>query len=236
MENRQSIYAFFIYAIAACIGLILVVSATWADVESASYGFDRRASAPFNGLRCPILMTVSEGRAITVTVKNTTDKPLSPSVKTEISTSILPVETLESIRLSPGESKRLEWIVGADNIDLDSFIFFKVLVFASYPVPDRETTCGILILNLPLSGRVLTIVAILLSVLGMGYGLFTLKKSDPAVGPVARAARPFTFLTVVMVAGLFFSFMGWWIQNIVVLVFAALTIVVTINSLIFKAE
>ena len=81
------------------IGLVIALLAVWSDYESTSYGFAKKANAPLRGLSCPLFIGNKESKVVSIKVSNSTDQPLSPSVRTEISTAQDPVSDLEFIRL-----------------------------------------------------------------------------------------------------------------------------------------
>ncbi len=164
------------YFVGLVAGLFLIVTSTWADMESTFYGFERLANAGLKGLSCPVLMTRAETGTISFDISNPTERRISPSIKTALSTSVLPDEFNETIEIAPGETRRLEWAVGPENVDLERFIFAKVLLYSSFPLPSREATCGIFVLNLPGSGRVILPALVLLSLAGMGWGLYSLSR------------------------------------------------------------
>jgi hypothetical protein len=56
------------------------------------------------------------------------------------------------VDLAPRESATLTKKIGAENVDLDRFIFVKALMYAAYPLPDQEATCGVFILPMRGSG------------------------------------------------------------------------------------
>lgn len=232
MENNKpiSILSITIYAIGVLIGLTLALIAAWPDYEASSYGFARRASAPLNGLRCPVFLNRKETGTISLKISNTTDRPLSPSVRTEISAPDLPDSFLESIRLAPGESRKLEWSIGPGNIDLQYFIFANVMVYASYPIPNREATCGAFIIDLPVSGTAFLIIMVTLSMIGMGSGLYMLNKTKQLPRRAAMVLHPLTILAGEVTLALIVSLMGWWIQAVLALVIAVLTIAVALTQ------
>ena len=211
-----------IYILAALIGFTLVLLATWADVEAQTYGFYRRASDPLPGLNCPIFMTPGEVNKVSLRVTNTTGKPLTPGIRTEISTPILPFLSIESIKLAPGESKTVEWKIGPENIDLGRFIFVDVLTYSSYPLPNREDRCGIFIINLPTNGRTIVAVMAILSLLGMGFGLYGLNRSPSLARRVLIARRPLLVLSVLIAVSILVTFLGWWWPGVILLVLTLL--------------
>ena len=227
------LFDFSVYAIGVIIGFLLILVGAWADMESSAYGFPRLASAGLNGMRCPILMTSGETGKVSLNVSNPTGAPISPSIKTQISTALLPEEFLEHIQLTPGESKRLEWRVDTENIDMGRFIFAKVLLFSAHPLPSQEATCGIFVIDLPGTGRMLYSVLTILSLTGMGWGLYRIKTSRGGSNDISKKyVGSMTFLAIVIVLGLLLGFIGSWILSLLVLVVALLLIVILFSSVL----
>lgn len=231
MKNQKSRFNLFliVFIVGAISGLALTVLSTWADLEAAYYGFARRAGSGLGGLSCPVLMTADETNAIVLRVTNPTDRKLSPAVRTEISSPAIAFLYSDYVTLQPGDSANLEWEIGPGNVDLKRFIFAKVLVYASYPIPDKEETCGVYIVHLPGNGAVIAWGMVLLSLFGMGYGLYGMKQAQSQLGSEVDVARQLMFLAVVIVIGLVTVFMGWWIQGVLLLVVALLFSVISIG-------
>jgi hypothetical protein len=234
MQNKTStpILPILLFAVGVIIGLTLAILGTWPDFEASSYKFARNTNTPLNGLRCPIILNRNETGTVSLIVSNTTDKLLTPSVKTQISTSDEPNSSLESLRLAAGESKKLQWSIGPENIDLHYFIFVKALVYASYPIPNREATCGTFIIDLSLGGTAFLILMVTLSLTGLGSGLYILNRINQSSERTEMDLRPMYFLAVLILLALIVSFIGWWIQSIVVTVIAILTAVVLLNLIL----
>lgn len=215
-------------------GLFLIFVAVWADMESSLYGFPRLANTGLGGLHCPILLTPEEAGTISLNVSNPTEGRISPAIKILISTPILPQESLESLQLAPGESKRLQWSVGPENVDLRRFIFAKVLLYSAYPLPSRETSCGIFILDLPGRGPLITSLLVALSLLGMGWGLYAIQKNGAEKSALSpwrgKQFGAMVFLAFMIVLGLLICFAGNWLIALVVLVLALLTIVILLGA------
>jgi len=218
------------YTVGVAIGLFLMVVATWADMESALYGFPRLAEAGLGGFNCPVLMTPSDTNTISLKVSNPLDQTISPSIKTMISTSTVAEEYLETIQLAPGESKRLEWTIDSDNIDLGGFIFAKTVMYSAYPLPSREDTCGVFIVNLPASGKVILPILVVLSLLGMGWGLYAAIKPDASSDWVEKQVRPMTFLAIIIGLGFVVSFSVGWIPSVLLLAVALLMVFILLGS------
>ena len=212
------------------IGILLAITlsaiAAWADYEAASYGFPNRANTPLNSLNCPILMTKDETQTVSVTIRNQTDKPLYPSVRVDRSKPFEPVTTVESLDLKPGESRMLKWSIGPQNIDLGQFIFANVLVYASHPTPDRESTCGVLVLPIRGNGQLILVLATIFSVLSIASGAYLLQTSNLSI----KQKRPALFLSFAIFLTLTVSFMGLWMQAILLLTITVLTIFTMLGS------
>ena len=234
MQNKMPtpVWPILLFAVGVVAGLTLAILATWPDFEASSYPFARNTNTPLNGLRCPIILNRNETGTVSLTVSNTTEKLLTPSVKTQISTSDEPISFLEPLRLAAGQAKKLEWSIGPENIDLHYFIFVKALVYASYPIPNREATCGTFIMDLPLGSTAFLILMVTLSLTGMGSGLYVLNRINQRPERAEMNLRPMYFLAVLIVLALIVSFMGWWIQSIVIIVVSVLTAVVLLNLIL----
>lgn len=232
MENKPPslLPSFLSYVLGVIIGLSLLGISAWADMEATFYGFDRLANAGLGGFQCPILMTRQETQSISLNISNPTDRRISPSVRTQISTPALPEQVTETIALEPGESQRLEWAVGPDNIDLERFIFAKTLLYSSHPLPSEEATCGIFILDLPGSGRVILLILVTLSLLGMGWGLYRLNQFRLASDLLARQMGSMIFMALMIVVGLIVSFRGGWVPSLLILLVVILIIVILLSS------
>jgi hypothetical protein len=218
------------YVVGVILGLFLIVVAAWADMESAFYGFNRLAEAGLRGFNCPVLMMREETSSISLSVSNPTDGLIRPAVRVEISTAILSQEFLENLELAPGETERLEWSVGPENIDLKRFIFAKVLVFSAFPLPNQEATCGIFVIDLPGSGKVILPLLVALSLLGMGWGVYGMNKSVASNEWAEKQVRPLAFLAIVIALGLVVSFMGSWMPSVLLLAVALLMIIILLGS------
>ena len=236
MENPKSSPNLFllIYLLGVLVSVTVAVIATWSDLEAAFYGFDRRASNALQNLRCPILLNRNETGQVSVKISNTTDGKLSPSVRADFSSPAELISTLDSVDLAPGESKTVSWTIGPENIDLKRFIFSKVLIFASYPLPDREAACGTFVVDTFIPGRVLLYLLIGLGLAGMGVGWFMLNRRKRQSGRLEKALAPLTFLTVVIVLALAVSLAGWWVQAVLLLTVTLITLFVTVNFAFFR--
>ena len=217
-----------LYIFGAFLGLLLIFLSTWADLESSFYGFDRTGGSPFTTLRCPVIMTPTETSSFSVRVTNTADRRIAPSLIADISTPLVMNASTENLTLEPGESRRLSWAVGPENIDLKRFIFARAWLHAAYPLPDRESTCGIYILFLPGKGIYYTWGAVFLSIFGMGYGLYMMRREENPEKDNDVISR-LTLLAAIVLIGFVFVYTGFWLGGILILVLAFLLVVISIG-------
>lgn len=208
-------------------GLTLSLLAVWADYESTSYGFMKRANAPLRGLHCPVFLGKNETGTISIDISNSTDGPLSPSVRMEISTSQDPISNLEFIRLGPGEQTTLQTTVGPENVDLGNFILVNASVYSMYPSPDRENTCGIFVLPVAARGSWILTLGTALSAVLMSAGSFSFYRSSM----IGKRSRALLFMVAATILAMVFCFMGWWVQPLFLIIMTVLTFLISLGSL-----
>jgi hypothetical protein len=218
-NQRQPQFPWIVALAGILLGLLLSLLAVWADYESTSYGFPRRAQAPFRGLTCPVFLGRNESAKVSLKISNPTDRNLSPGVRTEISTAGEPISEVEAISLAPGEQRTLQRTVGPENVDLGMFIFVDALVYSVYPMPDRETTCGILVLPIA-NGTYPLILGTLLSILCMAVGAYLLHKSDL---PSRRSPSLF-FLVITTLLAMLLGYIGLWSAALLLILMCFLTL------------
>ena len=225
-NQRKSPFPVILTLTGILIGLLLSLLAVWADYESISYGFPRRAQAPLRGLTCPVFMGRNESRTVSLKIYNPTDRTLSAGIRTQISTSTEPLSQVEGIRLAPGEQMTIQRTVGPENIDFGMFIFVDALVYAVYPMPDRETTCGILVLPVT-NGTYPLILGTALSVLLMAAGIYLLNKNGLPVG----RSRPLLFMVIATMLAMTLGYIGWWLAAFLLIILCFLTLLHSAGNL-----
>lgn len=222
MNQNKTILTNILLLIGILLGVVLSTLATWADFESAFYGFTKQAKNPLNGLSCPILIAKDEDQTFSYTIINKTGQTISPTVKAEISTPLAPSTSFEFIELAPGESRTFTWKIGPQNVDLEKFIFAKVLVYSAYPMPDQENTCGLFVLPVRGNGTLYLIVASIVSMLCLGSGGYLGYQASRKM----RESRAELFLAALTVVTMTVSFLGLWVQSIFLLAITFLLIVI----------
>lgn len=170
-------------------------------------------------------MTRDETQTVRIKLTNTMEKPISPSLRTEISTRLTADTRLEFFQLAPGESTWVERTINADNIDLGQFIFVKAGIFSAYPLPDQENTCGVFILPMPGNGTVILILGTLLSVALISGGFLLLRKNDLQ----HKQSNLMLVIGALTMLAMALAFLGSWIAAILMIV-----LIVLLSSISFS--
>lgn len=236
-NKRQTLsFSLLFYFVGLSAGLFLMFVMTWADLEASFYGFPRQADPGLTGFNCPVLMTPSDSGVLSLSFTNTAEIKVNPVVRVWVSSPIVAEERNVQIELAPGESKEFEWTVDARNIDLKRFIFAKAMVYSAYPLPSLDATCGIFILNLPISGKALLPLLIGVGLLGMSAGLFGLYKLRDINEWVGKYFPALSFVTLILVLGLITSFRGAWVQAMLLFAVVVLLLIIIFGSFLLHEE
>jgi hypothetical protein len=213
---------FFFFSIAFFLGLLLILVRAIPDLEAMMYGFIRYNYPPLPSLSCPVLMTTSDREPVTIHLRNTLDKPVTWTVRSQLSTNLIINTKDEKVELQPGESRKLSWEVGEENIDLNNFILARIFTSSSSSLKMRESTCGTLVLQLPIKGGPAIYYSslfftMLFAVVGFWLWFHHSEKSDPAVTSQSMWMR---FSTLVIIVGLIASYFDWWFLGILMVALA----------------
>ncbi len=211
-----------IFAAGVLLSTLLTGALTWAPLEAGLYGFPRYTNEHFDGLSCPKLMTRSESGIIRATVRNPTEKMISPIISIRISGPVSLTSEQEQVTVQPGETRTLEWPISSENIDLGRFIFAKVNRSPSYPLPGADAICGTLVLDWPwLNGmQILSIwLALCLVCIPAGMWMWSMRPPDHQ-GKMPAVMKALAGLAL---GGLLVSWLGMWLPGILFVVVTILT-------------
>jgi hypothetical protein len=222
---------FISFSIAIFLAILLILARAWPEMEATMYGFIKFDYPALPSLSCPVLMTSLDREPVTIRLHNPLDTTLTWYVKTQFSTELIIVSADERVELQPGETRTLSWEVGKENIDLNNFIFADVFTSPAAALKMTESTCGTLVLKLPIKGGPVIFYAILfLTALGACLGLWLWLRhcdmGDPAVVSQSWGMR---FIALVIAVGVLASLLSWWFLAILTL---ALTLLVLIGFLL----
>ncbi len=231
--NRKLLHllAYVSFFTGILLGFALAVISTWSRVEAINYFFKGAKYDPFNGLRCPVLMSPTETGMVNAVFNNRTNEPDTFFYRAEISGAGSVMRRIENqITVSSHQTKSIRLTVDAKDIDLLFFIFVKMNILPNSVHPSQEAVCGIMIANiLGLSGRQLATLTIILSFLGiaLGLGLWqqTSTKADRNTQSVIQA------LGFVVLFAMLAGALGWWIAGTVLSAIALLLLVISLRSI-----
>ena len=212
--------AALIFALGILASTALTTGLTWAGLEATQYGFVTATNEHFNGLSCPQLMMRSETAIVREVVDNPSSMEVTPIVSVALSKPGLPENRELQVSVPPGGTQRLEWTITPANIDRKFFIFAQATRSESYPLPEAQALCGILVLDLPFASgmQVLTAwLAFALVCIPLGLWLFGLRREHAYRLPGAMKA-----LAVTALLGLLVSLPGLWLPGVGCLIVTAL--------------
>jgi hypothetical protein len=212
------------------LGIGLAGLAVWGDFEAMSYFYTGAGYAGFSGLKCPALMTRDETVTISATLDNPGNQPIEPYYQVDIS-GIAGLRHLENqVTVPPHSSKTVQWAVGAEDIDLGSFVMVKMDILPMAGYSTREATCGMAVLNLGgLSGGQAVGWSLGLSLLATVLGLVIREAGPVPIGGKELSLRNAMRATGILTcAALFAALSGWWLFGFL---FGALTLLLLVIML-----
>ena len=137
-----------VFVLSLLLGLALAIVVLWGDFEATSYFNSGAGYAPFAGLNCPALMSPSEVATLSATFDNPSDREIQPYYEVEISGAAASRRLEGQLQIPAHSSKTVSWTVDANDIDLGYFVMAKIDVLPFAGNPARESTCGMVVLNL----------------------------------------------------------------------------------------
>ncbi len=213
------------------LGLALAVVAIWGDFEAMSYFYSGAGYPSFNGLSCPVLMSRAETGTVSATFNNPSNEEIKPYYQVEISGSVADRTLENQIPVAAHSSRTVMWTVNANDIDLGSFVLIKMDILPMAGYSTRETTCGIVVLNLgSLTGSQVLTWGVVLSLLGIVLGLVIrqigqkdLPGRSLSIRNVMRAAG------IVVCAALLAGLLGWWLLGLLLVAMTILLLVILLR-------
>lgn len=219
-----------LFSAGTLLGIGLAATAAWADIEAMFYGFDKFGDKPLPALSCPVILTPSEAGRVTASFTNPTEKPILLTARAQVSNPAKFRTERTQVALNPGERKHVDWTVTGKDVDLGFFVFVRVASYPTYKAPFRESTCGMVMVNVSnLTGAQVfaILVGCTLGCLVVGSGVWEVS-NRPLKGRTLYTGYAQRFLGVVVLAGMLASFAGWWVAGGLLTVLAVLSIAVTV--------
>lgn len=233
-HKLKNVLILLAFVVSAAIGMALLSVAVWGDVEATMFAAAQNGEQRLGTLSCPVLITPQDNAEVSAKFHNPIERVIKPSVRFKISNGFLTFQQQENIKfeLAPDESRKLAWEVNPDQAAYGKMVLVKVYLFRNYPIPSKDGTCGILVLDIPtLTGKQVVYGSTGVSFIGMlamiGFWrgnnrLMTKKQTE--------AFRGMGILAGSIIIGLAASFMGHWLIGSVALVVAVLLTMGTLTQ------
>ncbi len=230
-KKRTAVVGIVLFSFGALICLALALFMVWADMEARLFDPSMSGESAL-GVRCPAIMGGDERVSVSAGFHNPLDRAARFVVRTNVSEGHVTVmRRLDAqIDLEPGERQRLEWEASAEDAVYGLFALVKVHLMGYYPLPGRQGSCGILLVNLPLPGSVIFAATLGLAVLGMGGGYaLWVWASRPLTESMLDTSRAMIVLAALVLLGVFLGLVNIWMVGVVVVAITVLLFVVLIG-------
>lgn len=225
----------YIFFVGVLLGMFFTTLLTWADFEASLFDVSTDSSAlKLESLKCPILLNQDEIGTITATFANPAEWALRRTVDAHISHGFVILMREERTRfdLEPGEKHTLQWTISSEDAAWGRFILVRIHVQRSAPLPPRDGSCGVLVVNLPFGAGAQIAAGIIGAslLLMIGGAILWIRvttqvqhKDLRTVDYVTLALGPATLLALV------FNLVGFWFGSVILLIGAILAIVTIVT-------
>jgi len=231
--------AILVFSLGLLLGMAIFGGLIWSDFETLFFDPAWRYETPLRSLRCPVMLTTGETGMVSVRVSNPLDRPTERYLRISMTAgSILQVmEFTEVVVLEPGEAARVRWAVTPDDAVYGRFIMVNAVLRPRYGLPARQSSCGIIVVDVPyLTGHQVFGLALGISLVTMAAGYVLWIKADPPLGVRRRQmARAMMALAGGVVAGIVIGFLGLWLLGLILFLIVLIAIGVTIGYFLEKA-
>ena len=217
MKRRQkilSITGILIFLIGIFMGLVLSGWYVWGEAEAALM-VSRTGDVTITSLRCPLMLGSTETGLVSAYFNDPTSAVIRPTVQAQISHGTLPRLEKTILTLAPGEMKQLQWQIGPEDRIFRWLILVNVYETSQPDFLSQQGSCGILFSSIPgVSGKVLSILISVMSLLGMiiGLALWT-SANTPLRDLVQNATNAMSVLAVIVVLSMLLILPRWWVLS-----------------------
>lgn len=220
--------AILIFTIGVLVGIFFFGTAIWADLEASMFDVSIPGDVRLDTLSCPQIISSSEKGIVSFTLTNTLDREVKPRVWASVSDGfITDIRRLDTtLTIAPGETKKFEFEVSAEDAVWQYFIFTRVYVFRASSLPSRDGYCGMLVADLADSGgKQIVIMLWLASLLSMwvGLGVWVIV-NRPLIGRKLLTTWGMFWLSLLVLLGMVLGAMGSWLAGLLVFVLCVLLI------------
>ncbi|MGQ9491365.1 MAG: hypothetical protein ACUVS6_11820 [Anaerolineae bacterium] len=237
-DLRRTIGVVF-YTVGILLGVALAALSTWGDLEASLFDAAERAEKANVSLRCPIFIARGEVGEVSAAFTNTGQRPLERTAWAHISEGFVTLMREERVKLplAPGETKRMSWLVSAEDAAYGFLILVRVSALRQAPMPSQSQACGILVLDLPgVSGALVTVLWLALSFSGMVGGLWLwLRAGHPFTQRRQGAAAAMVVLAALVAGALAAGLVGQWVVGVLLLALTALALIAILTHFVLTS-
>lgn len=208
------------------LGIVLLVYlgvlTMWGEIEASFFNSSLRSDEPLSSLTCPAVITPSETAYVSGTFDNPSDKVVDMEVRTYVSAGYVTLmnEYITTFTLAPGEAKRVEIPITAEEAAYDRFVMVRMHQMKRLPFPYLNAACGIVLVNLKgITGSQFVALVfglgILLTAAGIALWAF---HARPIVWDRLKIFKAMLFLSVTALTIPISSLLNYWGLSILLLV------------------
>lgn len=121
----------------------------WGEIEASFFNAGLRSDEPLRSLNCPAVITPSETAFVSGTFDNPSDRVVDMEIRTYVSAGYVTLmnEYITNFTLEPGESKRVEVPITAEEAAYDRIVMVRMHQMKRVPFPYMNASCGIVVVD-----------------------------------------------------------------------------------------
>ncbi len=222
------------FLVGIALALVIAGLSTWANTEAVYYGFPHMTMNRLTTLSCPHFIAWDEETEVRARLTNTNPYPATLGVKSWVSVPLAWEVHTEHRKLQPGETWHWSRPIGSEeNRVLRHFVFVTVYTFGGYPMPQRQSMCGIYVLPVRgVRGDTVMWLALALAMLLLvgGWWLWRRGQGEAVTSTVLKwTVHFFLVLTPLTVATALW--VSWALAIVLLVVNVLLIVIVGLSSL-----
>ena len=229
--DKSLLFSWLSVILGILLGLVTIAGMVWADFESSLFPYGLVGERTAKPLKCPVFMTTSETREISLTLKNPEEIKRSRFAEGTIIEGDLSQIRIENhkVTIEPGGKEKISWKIYPEDVVYGRLVLFRVYVKHAHPFPSLEETCGVLVFDIPsLTGKqmmgILLGLMLALMIGGNAVLLFKYRKElvfqyhEDTLGSRRKyISQTILALTIIVLLGFLISFTGNWIFGFILL-------------------
>jgi len=215
-----------LFVVGILLGLGVAGLSVWANVEAAFFGFPHFTRNHLV-LQCPHFLAWDETAEVRTRLVNTNPYPATLGVKSWVSVPLAWEVQTEHRRLEPGEVWEWSRAIGPENRELRHFVFVSVYTFGGYPIPERQSICGVFVLPVKgVRGETLMWAMVIVSMLALMLGWWLWRRSQRGQRIVPMVGWTMNFFLVVAPLTVMATLWITWMLGVALLLVATLMLII----------